>query len=478
MTELPLSPKRPAREDEASISIDIERPLAAGRRILWTGFASILALMAVIGVDVARSLQTAAEKNTALMKQFRERDQILDELRNAVIRSGSTIRDYLSETDESRGATLRVELEGTRTRTEELLEVYDRQEGPVDAEQRQAFDDLKAGVGAYWKSLAPVLGWDAATRRLKGAAYRQDAIGPLRAEVLQLSLAITRINERQLDAGEQAIQEEYSSLRSRLIVASGLALAIGCALAVFATRRNQRLERAAEAQYRTVEQARRELRELAERLDTAQEEERKRLARELHDEVGQSMSALLVELGRLEAILPASGDPALKERAKSVRAQAEASVRSVRDMALLLRPSMLDDLGLVAALKWQGREVARRTGLRVRVEAEDTGDQLPDSHRTCVYRVVQEALQNCAKHARAQVAKVTLRQVSDMLEVEVCDDGAGFDPATEKGLGLLGMEERVRRLKGSFHLESAPGKGTAVLVRLPAPVERLESVSS
>ncbi len=478
MTEFPLSPKRPAREEEVSISIDIERPLAAGRRILWTGFASILALMAVIGVDVAHSLQTAAEKNTALMKSFRERDQILDELRNAVIRSGSTIRDYLSETDEQRGATLRAELESTRGRTSELIEIYDQQEGLVDEEQARAFEDLKAGVSAYWKSLEPVLRWNATTRRMKGASYRQDAIGPLRAEVLQLSLAITRINERQLDAGEQAIQAEYSSLRTRLIVASGLALAIGCALAVFATRRNQRLERAAEAQYRTVEQARRELRELAERLDTAQEEERKRLARELHDEVGQSMSALLVELGRLEAILPASSDPGLKERAKSVRAQAEASVRSVRDMALLLRPSMLDDLGLVAALKWQGREVARRTGLRVRVEAEDTGDQLPDSHRTCVYRVVQEALQNCAKHARAQVAKVTLRQVSDMLEVAVSDDGAGFDPATEKGLGLLGMEERVRRLKGSFHLESSPGKGTAVLVRLPVPVDRLEIVSS
>jgi signal transduction histidine kinase len=193
----------------------------------------------------------------------------------------------------------------------------------------------------------------------------------------------------------------------------------------------------------------------------------------LHDEVGQSMSAMLVELGRLEAALPR--DEGVKVRLDSFRKQAESSVRAVRDMALLLRPSMLDDLGLVAALKWQGREVARRTGLRVRVEADDTGDELPDSHRTCIYRAVQEALNNCVKHAKASAVRVQLKHMESELEVSIQDDGTGFDAAAGKGLGLLGMEERVTRLNGTIRVESHTGGGTLVTAHLPVPPKTEEA---
>jgi signal transduction histidine kinase len=450
-----------------AIHAEMGQSLAAGRRMLWLGFGSILLLMALIGFDVARSAQRTTAKNAELIKSFRGRDQILDELRNIVIRSGTMIRDYLSETDPARAQTEKADIEAARKQTEQILEAYAGPQGRMVPMEQKTFIGLKSGLDTYWSTFAPVLQWDAATKKMKGEAYRQDAIGPLRTEVLRLSRDITNLNDQQLDAGEQSIQDEQTKLRNRLIIASALGVGIACVLAVFVTIRIQRLERAAEIQYQKISQARRELRELTGRLESAQEEERKKLSRELHDEVGQSMSAMLVELGRLEAVLPR--DEALRARLAAFRKQAESSVRTVRDMSLLLRPSMLDDLGLVAALKWQGREVSRNTGLNVHIDAEDASDRLPDSHRTCIYRVVQEALHNCAKHAKATSVRVVVKQSPGVLEASVQDDGAGFDPASEKGLGLLGMEERVARLGGAVRLDSTQGHGTVLSVRLPVP---------
>ena len=145
----------------------------------------------------------------------------------------------------------------------------------------------------------------------------------------------------------------------------------------------------------------------------------------------------------------------------------EGCVSGVRDMALLLRPSMLDDLGLVAALNWQARELTRRTEFDVRMVTEELEDDLPDSHKTCVYRVVQEALNNCAKHSHATQVRVFVRRDSEALSVTVQDDGVGFDSTQERGIGLLGMQERVARLGGLFSIQSSAGRGTILSVRVP-----------
>jgi signal transduction histidine kinase len=452
--------------NESTFDFGEERPLAAGRQLVWIGFLLILLLMAAIGVDVALSLKTSSERSAELMRSFHVRDSMLDELRDIMNRSGTAIREYINASDPAKVENEKSDLENARLRSEQLLDEYESQVqfGP---DQKKRFADLRLGVKSYWRSVSSALQWDVATKQRKGAAYDRDAIGPLRTEVRRLSREITKLNEEQLDAGEALIRLEQQRLRTRLILACFVGVGLGGLLAFFVTMRIQRLEQTAESQFQTVARARREMRDLAQRLESAQEEERKRLSRELHDEVGQSMSAMLVELSRLEAVLPQS--EAIRTRLAAFRKQAEESVRSVRDMALLLRPSMLDDLGLVSALKWQGREVTRRTGMRVRVDADDIGDELPESVRTCVFRVVQEALNNCAKHAKATSVTVTFQQSAEALEVSVSDDGAGFDPSTDKGLGLLGMEERVTRLGGSIHVQSQKGKGARVTVRLPAP---------
>jgi signal transduction histidine kinase len=183
----------------------------------------------------------------------------------------------------------------------------------------------------------------------------------------------------------------------------------------------------------------------------------------LHDEVGQSFSAVLMEAENLLDLEPAAE---ARVRLEAVRKLAEKGMSEIRNMALLLRPSMLDDFGLVPALDWQARETAKRTGMRVQVTSE-VEDELPEEHKTCIYRVVQEALNNCSRHAQASAVEVSVGRENGSIHLRIRDDGCGFDPRRVRGLGLLGMEERVRHLGGTFEIDSRPGRGTLLNIALP-----------
>jgi signal transduction histidine kinase len=225
-----------------------------------------------------------------------------------------------------------------------------------------------------------------------------------------------------------------------------------------------RLERELERRLEENSRARADLQELSAKLVRAQENERRTLARELHDEVGQSLSAILMEAESAEC---AESFGEAREHIAAVRTLAEKTVNEVRDLALLLRPSMLDDFGLVPALNWQAREMTKRTGLNVVLSADDAADDLPDEHKTCIFRLVQEAVNNSARHANARTVEVEVKRGDDRVHFSVRDDGAGFDTRFVRGLGLLGMEERVRRLGGRLAIDSQLGRGTVISAELP-----------
>jgi signal transduction histidine kinase len=235
-----------------------------------------------------------------------------------------------------------------------------------------------------------------------------------------------------------------------------------------------RLEREVERRLQETTEARADLQTLSAGLVRAQEEERRTLARELHDEVGQSLSAIMMEAGSMSA----SSDPSeVHDRTASIGRIAQKTLNAVRDLALLLRPSMLDDFGLVPALNWHAREMSKRTGLNIRIAADDIPPELPEEHTTCVYRVVQEAINNAVRHAGARNVQVIVKNgaLNDFgrrgfsLQFSIQDDGSGFDHRAVRGLGLLGMEERVRRLGGIWRIDSRPGQGTTVYAELPLP---------
>jgi two-component system sensor histidine kinase UhpB len=210
------------------------------------------------------------------------------------------------------------------------------------------------------------------------------------------------------------------------------------------------------------------LRALSAGIIDAQEEERRRISRELHDDTAQSLTSLLLYAKALE-----QGDApsAVREALAELREEVARSLEGVRRLARELRPSALDDLGLVAALEGYTLELARRTGLSVRFEPACGGDRLPPHVELALYRIAQEALTNTAKHAAAARVEVGLVREPGAVSLTVCDDGRGFDPgrlpSADRGLGLFGMRERAELAGGVLTLTSTPGTGTTVAARLP-----------
>ena len=234
-----------------------------------------------------------------------------------------------------------------------------------------------------------------------------------------------------------------------------------------------RLDRVSQAERERAEKAEQELRGLSNQLVRVQEEERKAISRELHDEVGQILTGLRMELGTLSSHFT---DDSFRERLESTKRLAEEALRSVRNLALLVRPSMLDDLGLEPALRWQTKEFSRRCGIPVALAIEGQLDSLPEALRICVYRAIQEALTNCSKHADASRVTVTVSHERDRVSATVQDNGKGFDKLRlqTRGLGLVGMSERVRALRGIINVSSEPGRGTLISLEVPLVSDPLD----
>jgi len=426
------------------------------------GFAGLLILMGALAVDSAKQTRTVSATSAALRKESRDRDALLDQLRSDIYRSATLVRDYMLERDNTRAENQRSELQRIRIRVEDSLSRY---ESGAPQEERKAIQGLKQHAESYWSSLTPPLDWNRRARTGQGEFFLRDTIVPMRDELVQFVKQINELDERALNMAEERIQLVQTRFQSRVNVLSILGLVLGSLLAIIVIRHVQRLSTEAATSFDEVLVAREDLRRLSDRLVSIQEEERRALSRELHDDLGQTMSAMLIELRKLESVVKdRSGH---ENEWASVRRMAEENVAKVRNMALLLRPAMLDELGLVPALRWQAREVARRTGLKVKLIADELNDDLPELNRTCIYRVVQEALNNCVKHAKATEVRVVIHRDGEGLAVSVQDNGVGFDPEHNKGLGLLGMMERVSGLGGRSHVDSKPGRGTLLSTYFP-----------
>jgi signal transduction histidine kinase len=277
--------------------------------------------------------------------------------------------------------------------------------------------------------------------------------------VLQIDTRVQDVDAKQLAATESEIQRQFEDLGRRLSLVLIIALCFAVLLATGCIVYIVRIERQNSRRYQ-------EIARLSARLVAAQEDERRAISRELHDEVGQTLGAVLVDAANLADRIPAD-DTVSHRYLNNIRALADTSVNSIRNIALLLRPSMLDDLGLIPALEWQAREVSRRSGIKVKVTAENVSDSLPDAVRTGIYRLVQEALNNVSRHSGAKSVRVTVQQTDGSIVLTVKDDGSGFEPDKIRGLGLLGMEERVKQLGGRLEIESQPGHGTLLRATLP-----------
>jgi signal transduction histidine kinase len=426
-------------------------------------------LLLLVGLSVLAASRRAQEIYTQveeLNSQYLDVETKLSRLRSDVHASGIFVRDYLLDAARERAPEYRQTIADYRQSNRvTFIELRKLSQGRVGSSEQ--LSSLEAMLDEYWQTFDPLFDWTPAEKISQSASFLRREVIPRRDAVMAIAQEIEELNNASLTAQRAEVARRHAAFRSDLFRLLWRSVLLGILVAVLAVIRLRVLERRSDEQRSIAQVAERQLRQLSQQLVATQEEERKKLSRELHDHVGQMLTALRMELGRVDR-LRSSTDTRLADAVAASRQLVDDMVRTVRDLALGLRPSMLDDFGLQAALEWHVRDFSRRYGLPAQLDVDGDLDNLPDAHRTCVYRVVQEALTNCIRHAAPNRIDVRVRGNAGALEVVIADDGVGFDPESRpSGLGLRGIEERVRELEGTMTLRTAAGAGTTLTIRLP-----------
>jgi signal transduction histidine kinase len=438
------------------------------------GLASLLLLIVISMLVASERAQEIYTQLDQLNTHHHEVDAKLRRLRSDVNLSGIYIRDYLLDVARERAADYRQRLSELRHTTIATLAELRTLGVPHSAQ----ILSLQARLDDYWQTFDPLFDWTISEKVYLSAGFLRREVVPRRNAVLAIAQEIEELNNANLAEQRAEVTRRHAAFRHDLLRLLWQSLVLGAGVALGVVLRLRVLERRSEEQRSLAEGAERRLRELSQRLVATQEEERKHLSRELHDHVGQVLTALRMELGRIERLKSVS-DGRYAAAVTECRQLIDQMFRTVRDLALGLRPSMLDDLGLRPAMEWHVREFTRRHGVEVDLKMDDTLEDLPERYRTCVYRTIQEALTNCARHAGARSVMVAVTRSADRLEVTVADDGGGFDPSRrQNGLGLRGIEERVKELGGSMSIDGSSGTGTTLSVRLPPPAARTEDLDA
>src|SRR5271165_328332 len=434
------------------------------RRILFLAFGGLLALMVVAGLDALRSLRQLDGMERQVNQRYSAHNQALTTILISVHVYHDQMERYLIQGDASLSNAGAADVKNRGDEAEVAIEKFP---ADADAEERAMLAQIQQKILEQENSFALLVMAQAQGVPEERLQIVLEQMMLRRAYILQISRNIALWNERKLVEATESLAANFQGLQSRLAAMVGLSLLAGLLLSLIGGFYILRLEKQGRVRYQELVASRQQLEALSARLVDAQEEERRSISRELHDEVGQTLGALLVDIGQLSKLVPPE-DTFLQSQISRIKSAGESAVKSIRDMALLLRPPMLDDLGLVPALEWQGREISRRGEMEVDVHSEHVSEQLADDIRVCIYRLVQEALNNAARHSGAKHAKVSIRQNADKIHVEVSDDGKGFETERVRGMGILGMEERVKRLGGTLLIPSTPATGTTIRAELPS----------
>jgi len=242
--------------------------------------------------------------------------------------------------------------------------------------------------------------------------------------------------------------------------------------------KNQQLETSSRMErdrlFEAIAQQRQQLLVLNRKLTEVQEAERKELARELHDELGQALTAINMDLVAIKSLLPANCYHTIEEHLAEASQLTEQTLKQVREISLNLRPAMLDDLGLAPTLRWYIKQFSRRVGIEAKLKVAEPTRRLPSAVETSLFRIVQEALTNVTRHAEATLVQVLLQQEESTYYLEIKDNGRGFDveavlnhQTEAQGAGLFGIRERVALLGGELHIYARPGQGARLSIEIP-----------
>ena len=431
--------------------------------LLTVAFAGLLLIIGASAFAIWRNATAAQLRVAALHNAHFEAGNALAALRANVYLTGILTRDYLLDADPNHAQQYADQFLKIRISTNDSFRILTA--SSQSELEKTALERLRLEVETYLDPTRIALDLTLAEKNARRAVFLQERLRR-REEIVALADQVERMMTDNFFRERERITRADQDFRASLAWTTGLALLLGFGIAGVTLARMVALERHSQI-------AESELRRLSAQVRTAQEQERKYLSRELHDQVGQMLTGLRMELSSMARACGDSGNefPSRIAHAMSI---VEQTLRVVRDIAMLLRPSMLDDLGLTPALAWLIREISRSSGMEIEAALDPVLDHLPDTHRTCLYRVVQEALTNISKHSGAHRVEVSLNATGGWVIGTIADDGCRFDTGAVRrdGLGLIGMEERVRELGGHLRVISTVGQGTRTEFRLPMPMAK------
>ena len=453
--------------------------LSTIRTAVFVGFGLVGGIWLFAGYYFTNRMAELERRSTDINARYTRAQDLLTTVRGQVLMGSIYVRDALLDPNPATAEEYRRQLEESYHTADEALKGY---VPVVDGPGEQLrIDRLRRELEEFRRTLFEVLATDNREWPAEARDLLRRRIMPKREVVMHISEEVQSLNRSAFVQQQVEIASLYRATQRRVWEAVGLALAASVMIALVATLYAGRLEQRLQRQRARDVDTARDLQRLSSQLLPAQEEERRNIARELHDEVGQVLTAIKVELAVAQRSVEAAGVNV--DALNDARRITEGALHTVRDLSRLLHPSMLDDLGLPATVDWYLKGFGRRHGLRIELLQDDAGGRLPSETEAGIYRIVQEALTNVAKHAQATTCRVFLQRLTHSVLVTIEDDGIGFRPeevnapGASRGIGLVGIRERVAQLRGELRLESAPGKGTRLTVEVPAEPHRMEALA-
>ncbi len=426
------------------------------------GLGALLALLLLPGLTALRKTEDVYTNIRSVQKAQQESQASLNEIQRRMYMTSILVREALL--DNSPVGSSRYEREFDQNKAVVNQQLSDLKRSPPLADV-VTLKRLESELEAYWASIEPVFRWTPGQRTERSTFFLREQQRPRRQSILEIANELESLASSTFKQQYDRVNNSQRQFHADIKRINTLAFFIGALIAAGSVIRIWSLEQRAKRQRQKAQYAEDQLRHLSTQLMHAQEEERRTISRELHDEVGQMLTGLRLELGSLERLREDASR--FSEHLGEAKVLTEQTLRTVRDLAVGLRPSVLE-LGLIPALQWQARHFSKRSGIPVSVHAQGLFDRISDDYKICIYRVVQETLTNCAKHSDAKNAEISVREFEGALEIVVRDDGQGFDPLSSQrgGLGLIGIEERVRELDGSVLIDAHPGRGSRLVVSL------------
>ncbi len=443
-----------------------ESPVRRGiRGVLLTGIGVVLALLLALGVYAAQSLSSVSRAGVLTTREYFQQSEHLERVHRLLSTAAGAVRDYLLDSDSTALPRYR---ELARISWSQAVRAIKDYEELVPSARRPLMDQLDAQVSGYWAIAGQSLELTGRQRSQTGGDLLIGQLVPLREKCLETISEIGARDRADLRSAAANNARFVQGAERRLWAAIALTVILALLVAGTTVIYLTRLENTALAQYEASVKLGIELESLSRRLLTLQEDERRRIARELHDDYGQRMASLLFELAATAE--RADTTPGLRQNIQTMGERLGGVARDLQQLSRSLHSVVLEKIGLEAAIRSDCNSLRQRIAWEVDFQAVDVPKPLPEPLSLAVYRVFQEALQNALKHSQTSRLGVSLTVEGRDLVLLVKDYGLGFDAesASQAGsLGLVSMRERLRMVGGAFAIHSAIGKGTQVEARVP-----------